>query len=339
MDQSPSLVWVWPRTERPVRQYVALGVILVVAATYQAMVARDICRTISHPETVYEFPFALNPATAIITDPLGGPKTGLRKGDLLVAIDGKPYVGTYVWDEALAQPRSSSVLTVMVRSPAGTGFSGEKTLRIPLTNYQAGGDNARPVVIFRLVTYILMPGFCLILGFWVAAVRPRDRLAWLLLGLMLGFSQLLGVSTGAWGPGIRDAARFYHMLAGDSWSLAMLIFGLYFPEPFPDQDRSLWRILKWTMIVLIVAVTLPQVILKTIESENYAAVQGLSVRLAPLDAVELVLDIAAVSVFFISIFMKGSMAVSRDAKRRLRLLYFGATVSLAPVFIAVMVGM
>ena len=339
MDQSSSLVQVWPRTKRPVRQYVALGVILVIAATYQVMVARDIYRTISHPETAYEFPFALNPATAVITDPIGSAKVGLRKGDLLVAIDGKPYVGTFVWDEALAQPRSNSVLTVTVRSPAGTGFSDEKTLRIPLTNYQAGGDNARPVVIFRLVMYILMPGFCLILGFWVAAVRPRDRLGWLLLGLMLGFTQLLGVSTGAWGPGIRDAARFYHMLAGDSWSLAMLMFGLYFPEPFPQLDHSLWKAIKWTVIVAITIAALPQVIFKTIEVENYAVVEAASRRLVPLDTIGTVVDIIAVSIFFMCIFVKGSLAVSRDAKRRLRLLYFGATVSLAPVFIAVMVGM
>jgi hypothetical protein len=37
--------------------------------------------------------------------------------------------------------------------------------------------------------------------------------------------------------------------------------------------------------------------------------------------------------FFGSIFTKSSMAISRDAKRRLRMLYWGATVALAPLLV------
>jgi sigma-B regulation protein RsbU (phosphoserine phosphatase) len=320
------------------RQYVALVVLFVIAAGYEALLSRDVFHTIAHPDSVYEFPFSIDPRTAIITDPGPGAKAGLHKGDLVVAINGAAYVGTHVFDEALARPHPDGLLTVTVRTPVATGSSVERTLRVPLTNVRQAGEGARATIVFRLIVYFLMPWFCVILGFWVAAVRPRDRLAWLLLGLMLGFSQLLGVSTGAWGPGIRDIARVYHLAAGNFWSLAMLLFGLYFPEPFPQHDRPFLRWLKWTMVVLITAVTLPQVILKTIEVENYAAVEGLSRRLVPLDSVSTVLDIVAVSLFFSLIFAKGSLAVSPDAKRRLRLLYFGATISLTPIFVAAMVG-
>jgi hypothetical protein len=37
-----------------------------------------------------------------------------------------------------------------------------------------------------LIGAVVMPVFCLILGFWVAVIRPRDPLAWLLLALLLG---------------------------------------------------------------------------------------------------------------------------------------------------------
>jgi len=336
MDERSSANRTRPRTALPVRQYVVLALLFVLAAGYQALLTRDVFRTIFHPETVYEFPFFFSPRTSIITDPGPAAKAGLRKGDLLVAIEGVPYGGTHVFDDAIARPHPDGMLTVTVRTPDRS--SAERTLRVQLTSFREGGENARSAVAFRLVLYVLMPWFCVILGFWVAAVRPRDRLAWLLLGLMLGFSQLIGSSTGQWGPGIRDLARVYHLATGNYWSLAMLLFGLYFPEPFPHYDRRFWRWLKWTAIVLITAAALPQVILKTIEIERYAAVERLSQRLLPLDTLGTILDIAAVSLFFVFIFVKGSLAVSRDAKRRLRLLYFGATLSLAPVFIAVMAG-
>jgi phosphoserine phosphatase RsbU/P len=328
----------------PVYRYAALAALLAIAAGYQALVARDVFHTILHPDSVYEFPFSFSPRTAIITDPGSAAKAGLRSGDLLVAIDGVPYDGTHVFDEAITEPHPDGTLTVTVRTPAAGGSFVERTLRVPLTSFGQGGENTRSAVVFRLIVYVLMPWFCLILGFWVAAVRPRDRLAWLLLGLMLGFSQLLGVSTGQWGPGIREISRVYHLTAGNLWSLAMFLFGLYFPQPFPERqlrflgNQRLWWSFKWTMIVLISAAALPQVVLKTIEVDNYAAVEGLNQRLLPLDTVGTVLDIIAVSVFFMSIFVKGSLAVSRDAKRRLRLLYFGACISLTPVFSAVIAG-
>jgi sigma-B regulation protein RsbU (phosphoserine phosphatase) len=317
--------------------YIALAGLFVIAGGYQALVARDLFRSILHPDSFYQHPFDVSLRTAIITDPGSGAKAGLRSSDLLVAVDGVPFVGIYVLEEALTKPHPNRMLTVTVRSAAG-GSSPERTLRIPLTSSRESRYNTRPAILFRVTLYVLMPWFCIILGFWVAAVRPRDRLAWLLLGLMLGFSQLLGFEVGAWGPGIRVISRAYHLTAGNLWSLAMLLFGMYFPEPFPDQDRP-WR--KWsqlTVIALIVACALSQVVVNTVELENYAAVESLSQRLVPLDTFSTFLDIIAVSGFFVSIFIKGSLAVSADAKRRLRLLYFGATVSLTPVFVAVILG-
>jgi phosphoserine phosphatase RsbU/P len=325
------------RAGLPKYHYLALAGLFVIAGGYQALVTRDLFRAILHPESFYQYPFDVSLRTAIITDPGAGAKVGLGKGDLLVDVDGVPFAGIYVLEGALEKTHPDGMLTVTVRTAAGAD-SPERTLRIPLTSDQESRFNTRPAILFRVTLYVMMPWFCITLGFWVAAVRPRDRLAWLLLGLMLGFSQLLGFEVGAWGPGIRVVARVYHLTAGNLWGLAMLLFGLYFPEPFPDRGRRWWKWSQWALITLLVACALPQVVLKTIELENYAAVEWLSQRLVPLDTISTVLDMIAVSVFFISIFIKGSLAISADAKRRLRLLYLGATVSLAPVFVTVIVG-
>lgn len=312
----------------------------MVAAGYQALVARDAFRVTLHPASIYEPPFQVSPATAKISDP--GPAAamaGLRRGDLLLGIDGVPYRGTHVFDDAVARPRANHIVTVTVRSNAAGSSSHDRTLQIPLTSVREGFYNTRSVLVSRIILYVVMPWFCVILGFWVAAVRPRDALAWLLLGLMLGFSQILGVSTGQWGPWIRDIARAYHLTAGNFWAVAMLLFGLYFPEPFPHLDRPLWRRLKWAAIILVTAFALPDVVIKTVEVENYAAVERFSRYSPTFDAINLILATLAVSGFFTAIFIKGSLAVSADAKRRLRLLYSGAIISLGPVFITVIAGM
>jgi len=38
--------------------------------------------------------------------------------------------------------------------------------------------------------FFLMPWLCIVLGFWVAALRPDDKRAWLVLGILLGMSGL-----------------------------------------------------------------------------------------------------------------------------------------------------
>lgn len=322
----------------PLLQYGVLAVLLIIAAGYQALVARDVFRGIFHPQSVNEFPFFVEPSNAVIFDAGSAQRAGLRKGDLLLAINGVPYTGTHVFDEAINNTHPPQNLTVTVRTPAAGGSFVTKTLAVPLTTFQETGENSLPLASYHLILYVFMPCFAVALGFWVAAVRPRDPLAWLLLGLMLGFSQLLGFSTGAWGPWIRDVARLYHLFAGNLWAVAMLLFGLYFPEPLPFDDRRWWRWLKWTVIILITVSALPDIVIKTVDVESYTSVQrftGLSVR---FDTANTLLSFLAVSAFFASLFAKGSMAVSPDSKRRLRLLYFGSSVSLTPIFLAVIAG-
>jgi|GEM_PF-5072332 len=75
---------------RPVYHYAALAGLLVVAGAYQALVARDVFRQIFYPESNYAPPFEVSPTTGMITDTGSGATAGLRKGDVLLAVDGVP---------------------------------------------------------------------------------------------------------------------------------------------------------------------------------------------------------------------------------------------------------
>jgi len=321
--------------QRPVYHYVALAGLLAVAGAYHALVARDILREILYPSSIYAPPFEVSPATAIINDAGSGANAGLRKGDILLAVDGMPFTGTYVFDEAVANPPADHTLTVIVRSSGAGSASGERTLRVPLQNLRQHESD----IIFRLIVNVAMPLFCLTLGFWVAAVRPRDRVAWLLLGLMLGFPHLLDFPTGAWGPGVRDAMRAYHLLAGNFWPIAMLLFGLYFPEPFPGRGKRFLGKMKWVVIVPIALYSLVNAALKTIQVEDYRAVEWLGEHWKPFETFSTMLTFVAIGGCFVLIFVKGSLSVSPDARRRLRLLYFGSCISLIPALVALLLSM
>ncbi len=190
---------------------------------------------------------------------------------------------------------------------------------------------------------ILTPTFCLLLGFGVAAIRPRDPLAWLLLALMLSFGQM---STGSdllfdillqWPSILRPAALFYHSLLGDTWALWILLFGIYFPERL-DLDRRLpW--LKWLLIAPLAVSALGMALSVAGDSENFRLFASLRGFLTPLSRVAFYLGMAAVSCFFATTSMKIGQASSADARRRLILLVNGASVALTPLFLLVLYGL
>lgn len=85
---------------------------------------------------------------------------------------------------------------------------------------------------------VVLPTFSILLGFWVAFVRPRDLAAWLLIGVLLGLSNLFASGIESWGRWVRDLAEFYRTGCNEAWPLCMLFFGLYFPQAFPAQQST-----------------------------------------------------------------------------------------------------
>jgi hypothetical protein len=96
---------------------------------------------------------------------------GLRTGGTLVTVNGRPVTGTAVYGEVIAHARAGDQLEVTVREKEERASS-ERTISLTL---QGNGPEHRPLVAVTLL--VVMPVFCLALGFWVAAVRPRDPLA------------------------------------------------------------------------------------------------------------------------------------------------------------------
>src|SRR5579872_4957654 len=87
--------------------------------------------------------------------------------------------------------------------------------------------------LFPVLCFLVLPWLSIPLGFWVAAVRPRDFRAWLVLGILLGMSQLVRTSAIAAHPSlavITFSALIFRDLAERAWPACMMLFGLYFPQ-------------------------------------------------------------------------------------------------------------
>jgi sigma-B regulation protein RsbU (phosphoserine phosphatase) len=255
-------------------------------------------------------------------------KFGLHPGDVLLAVNGKKYTGTAVLSETYAKARPGDHIELTVKSAPG-----EHSVALPVT----AGTTATSQLVFDVMLNIVAPIGCVLLGSWVVLVRPRDGQAWILLGLMFCFSQLLSAfKIEGWGPGYRDIAMAYRSTLGSGWGIFMFLFGFYFPEPFPFYTRLPgWR--KWIPALVIAPVLLNMFLFVAVsitEMTDYVRARQIIQEFRGFQTPLAIYLFCVVGFgFFSSIFTKSAMAISADAKRRLKLLYWGATVALVPLFL------
>jgi sigma-B regulation protein RsbU (phosphoserine phosphatase) len=185
--------------------------------------------------------------------------------------------------------------------------------------------------------FVVMPIFCIALGFWVVLVRPNDLSAWLLLGLLMGLAEMFSASPADQGlsPRLFKLAIGYRATAAEAWTAFMFLFGFYFPEPLLYFTRpGLWRKwLPWIVVAPYAAYSLCVARILIGDMVDYASVEPLHRALSPLEIPMHVYGYSLVGAFFALIFAKSAIAISADAKRRLRLLYWGAAVALTPLLL------
>jgi phosphoserine phosphatase RsbU/P len=314
----------------PILQYVCLAALFAVAAGYQAR------------SMVYSFPdfFHLRVAAyPFYADYSNGKprvqfvqptaqRAGVKENDILVSVNGHSITGLAIFGEAMRLAEPGDTLTVEVLT-AGDSASRPATF----TLQQATSPEAAWAVISLVAIKLVMPTFCILLGFWVAAVRPRDPSAWLLCLIMLFFSVFYSAGVESWGPVVRDIARVYRVAVTNTWPIFMLLFGLYFPEPFPGKDSTLWKWAKRIAIATLAIFAIATVFDKLGEMENFEAVASLSTLLERLGRLQFILSFAATGTFFTCLGIKMGVAVKPDAKRRLQLLQWGSSISMAPACI------
>ena len=259
---------------------------------------------------------------------------GVRVGDELLMVEGQPSRGRSLLARTMAERRAGEVLNVTVREPREG--SPERTIAIRLVPESTPAAGTL-VWIRDIAMRIVLPVFCLLLGFWVAFVRPHDPLAWLLLALMLGFANFNADTPYHWHGWQRLAGIAWVELWRGIWPIAMLLFGIYFPDRFVVDRKLPW--LKWIWIAPLSLFAVAQVAEALGRSENSAAVVPLARALESLEGVQLILGMTAIGMFFFLGGWKMGTATNPDARRRLVLMHIGTSISMSPLFIIIMTSL
>ncbi|MBA3915415.1 MAG: hypothetical protein H0X25_16485, partial [Acidobacteriales bacterium] len=252
-----------PRQRKsPTLLYWLIAIVLLVAVAYQVRLSVDVVHSLSTKTPFFDLATASNRVAVATPD---ASALGIRIGDQLLEVNGRPYRGTQqLWTAAL-RTSPGSAFQVAVRSP---GIEQTRVIAVPVVT--APSSWAKKT--FYVLLNIVMPVICILLGCWVVMARPRDYQAWLLLGLLLGFTQLLETHTvTTWGSGFREAAMIYHIGLVTLWPVFMFLFAYSFPEPFPAKSSSpLARVRPWIALLPLLFFGSVDVVASVAEISDYS---------------------------------------------------------------------
>lgn len=170
--------------KKPTLLYIPLFVLFALALSVLTIHWSNVFRGFNATASRIDMPLIVD--GEVITVRPGAEKAGLKVKDKLVAINGRVVKNdaAYFEEIARANPDENMNLTV-ARTNAGGQI---ENLEI---NFKPSKIERDISFYSRLVAGFLfayaMPTLCILLGFYVVLVRPRDFLAWFLLLMLLGF--------------------------------------------------------------------------------------------------------------------------------------------------------
>jgi phosphoserine phosphatase RsbU/P len=253
-------------------------------------------------------------------------QAGVRVGDRILAIGGRSPQGIRDCIETFHQSALDQTVSI-------AALRGGQTLQFAVRPHIPAFGRSWLSAAFGSFNWILMPWLCFALGFWVCAIRPRDPRAWIVLGILLGMAEFTnaGILDARGWKGLGMPMFLYHHI-GELWSVSMMLFGLYFPQRWRFDSRAPW--FKWALLAPSVLLVLWDVARGVLLSVNYPAAQRLLPYIPAFGTALQVLAIVTPCVFFIALQDKFTdPSLEPDNRRRLRLLYWGCTAALTPLFL------
>ena len=324
--------------------YAALAALFLLSVTGVARDASDSIDLLLHEHEYVRPPFQLGDANwgAVALQP-EAEAAGMKFADTVLAVNGRPVDGYFVYYGTVRNARPGDRLRVQVKTP-GPQNDPARDLSIELRPNRVKSDppmSLSEYAAFALRVFVL-PVVCIGLGFWVAAVRISDPSAWLLLVLLIS---LVGGTESELTFG--REGTFHSFLAGFTAFRAgllvpaLMLFGIVFPERLPLDRRFPW--VKWIVIGYLVLVSALIGISVALWTHHLAWARQLTSRpIALLTGVEGdfggFVSFVALVVCAGSLGWKAFAAPSRDARRRLMLLFAGAVPFVVALLIVVVAG-
>lgn len=271
-------------------------------------------------DTKYDFrvPFAVDGVVAYVSPAAG--EAGLNLRDKVLTVNGRDAEAAFKDEIEKGRVNGGNLELTVQRGPENQVLS----LAVPMLKVERNAG-----YYFRLMASYLysfgLPLLCALLGFWVVLARPTDYVAWLLLFLLLGVATF-----GLEGFGQPRVITSFRNIFSGTWSLSMLLFGIYFPERFVLDRKAPW--LKWILIVplsyQVLAILVDQIRVYT-GFDLFGPVASVN---SMLFRYLFFLNFLAIGFFFAILGWKSGTLESPDARRRLRVMYAGTSIGITPFF-------
>ncbi len=250
---------------------------------------------------------------------------GMKLGDRILAVNGVEIDSNNTYFRELSKLKSGDTFKLKISRKTEGDQNEVKELELPVKEVPQDINYSSKLIVVGIYAYLL-PTVCALLGFWVVFMRPRDFLAWLLLFLLLGMSSL---SFEGNRPG--TLLGVYFNIFFSCWALAMLLFGIYFPERWTVDKKFPWA--KWILVApLCLQISFMLFgLLNTFTGINIFTYVGpfavfFRERLAmPLNSI-------AIGIFFAALGWKSGTQENPDARRRLKLMVYGTAFGMLPAF-------
>ncbi|HEY4050885.1 MAG TPA: SpoIIE family protein phosphatase [Acidobacteriaceae bacterium] len=313
-------------------QYILFALVATAAIAFYIVHAAGQYETYWHGHERAEVPVYFGLSNRVSLLAAQAQKAGLHEGDRVLTVNGYPLRS---FDTLLQQTNASrpgDPMTLLIERNDGS----RGVIQFPLAPQITGGKLPLSFRLFLLTLQAVFPAFCLLVGLWVVAAKPRNPNAWYVLGIF-GFIQCLFANAQYWNGPLLPFMSIYQDLAFVAFFLSMLLFGIYFPEPVRLDSRYPWA--KWILIAPSLAFAGLDVVNGLGRNIDFRISSWIPQWLFRLDhRTESAIGVICISLFFITLFPKYFTASTRDAKRRLGILVWGAEIGLTPMFIGVVIA-
>ncbi|MBA4121851.1 MAG: SpoIIE family protein phosphatase [Acidobacteria bacterium] len=303
--------------------YIPLVLLFALAVSVLAVHYRNLFINYSLASIEVQLPFTIDGSIMAVKPE--AESAGLKVGDRILAINGRAIESGDIYREELTKLRPNEPMTLAVGRKTADGQTENHQIVITTKRLEKDFNFYSRLVVGFLFAYVL-PTFCILLGFWVVFVRPQDALAWLLLFLLLGLSQM-----GLEGYGRATTVGFYSAIFFNSWALAMFLFGIYFPERWSVDVKIPWA--KWIFIVPLAFQIFLALLSQIKIFLGINLIDSLDFIAKPYYEIAAPVNMLATSIFFAALGHKSGTLENPDARRRLKLMVIGTSVSMTPLFV------
>ncbi|MBX3245446.1 MAG: SpoIIE family protein phosphatase, partial [Acidobacteria bacterium] len=307
-------------------QYLVLAALFAFAAAMLVIHIGQAPRNLRASFKDFRVPFTMDGRVLFVRPEAAA--EGLRPGDQVLSINGFRSNDNEIISREFELAGDGKSLNLVVRRPGEGGTSEELSLTIHPVPIEKNLNHYLRIAVGSVFSYLL-PLVSILLGFWVAFVRPRDFVAWLFLLMLLGLSSL---SLEGYAP--QSIPGTFRNIFGSGWAVSMFLFAVYFPERLSLDKRHPW--IKYIIVVPL----LFQVFIILVSTLSNLTGLPLTAPFREISGyygmIAMPLNMLAIGLFFALLGWKSGTLESRDARRRLRMMVFGTMVAMLPAFAIVL---